>query len=92
MQTQLTNVGSQYGAPMGRPSKPVETPSAKITLRKIRINGGGYDSGGAYWGIGQPLYWAGSDDGKVDMFFRAKDRDAAKDHVRSKVADAKFYR
>lgn len=26
-------------------------------LRRIPINGGGYDSGGAYWGIGAPLYW-----------------------------------
>jgi hypothetical protein len=92
MQQQLTNVASRYGAQMGRPSKPTKATSTKITLRKIRLNSGGYDSGGAYWGIDEPLYWAGSDDGKMDMFFRAKDRDTAKAHVRSKVADAEFYR
>lgn len=64
----------------------------KTSLRKIRIDNGGYDSGGAYWGIGQPLYWAGSDCGTIDLWFRAPTRDDAKDHVRSKFPNARFYR
>lgn len=49
---------SQYGAPMGRPSYGHGAdPTTPFTLRRIRINQGGYDDGGAYWGTGQPLYW-----------------------------------
>lgn len=64
----------------------------KVTLRKIRLDNGGYDSGGAYWGIGQPLYWAGSDNGVVDLWFRASDRDEAKAYVRESFRNARFYR
>jgi hypothetical protein len=50
--------GSFRGAPMGRPAfghggNPIEP----FILRRIRINSGGYDDGGAYWGLGAPLYW-----------------------------------
>jgi hypothetical protein len=47
-------VNCQYGAPMGRSSDHLSglivEPQEKVTLRRIRINSGGYDSGGAYWG------------------------------------------
>ena len=63
----------------------------KVSLRRIRLDSGGYDSGGAYWGIGAPLYWAASEDGAVDMWFRARDRDSAKAIVREKHPGAVFY-
>jgi hypothetical protein len=63
----------------------------KVSLRRIRLNNGGYDSGGAYWGLGGPLYWAGSDCGTVDLWFRAGDRNAAKAHVRDTFPNATFY-
>ena len=51
-------VNCQYGAPMGRPAYGHGAmPTSKFILRRIPINSGGYDSGGAYWGIGAPLYW-----------------------------------
>lgn len=52
-------VNCQFGAPMGRPKygNSGSIPSTSFSLRRIPINGGGYDRGGAYWGIGQPLYF-----------------------------------
>lgn len=81
------------GASMGRPSH-LDLPAAspKVSLRRIRLDSGGYDSGGSYWGIGWPLYWVGSDCGSVDLWFRARDRDAAKAHVKVTVPAATFYR
>lgn len=88
----ITDVNSQYGAPMGRRDKPRGEFYGKVSLRRIRINSGGYDSGGAYWGIGAPLFWACCEDGEYAEFFRAPNRDAAKDHVKLKYPEAKFYR
>ena len=52
----------------------------KFTLRRIRLNRGGYDSFGYYWGVGSPLYEAAVDiDATYEVFhFRASDRRAAK--------------
>lgn len=56
------NVDGRYGAPMGRASDNlsalvIEPRDPPMTLQRVRLNSGGYDRGGAYWGIGQPLYW-----------------------------------
>ena len=89
------NVDSRYGAPMGRRSitqgdvLPTDPP---LSLRRIRLDRGGYDQGGAYWGLGQLLFWCGSDDGYIDYFFRAKDREAAKAKVREDYPEARFHR
>jgi hypothetical protein len=86
-------VSGRYGAPMGRADHGIsDGEPVKLSLRHIRLNGGGYDAGGAYWGLGPRLYWAGSDDGFVDRFFRARNREAAKAHLRLEFPDAKFYR
>ncbi|PZR89762.1 MAG: hypothetical protein DI537_20375 [Stutzerimonas stutzeri] len=66
--------------------------SPKVTLQRIRLDSGGFDPCGAYWGIGSPLYWAATDDGALDSTFRAYDRDAAKEHVRTIIPAARFYR
>jgi hypothetical protein len=55
----------------------------KIYLRKIRINNGGYDDSGQYWGIGAPLYMANSDEWDYPKYFRAYSRDDAKATVRA---------
>ena len=60
----LRDVSSRYGAPMGRRTArafDAELPF-KFHLVRVRINSGGYDSGGAYWGRGEPLYWACTDE------------------------------
>lgn len=70
----------------------VPPPAVRFTLREIRINRGGYDASGAYWGLGDPLYWASPDDGGDDSYFRASTRDAAKDIVRRHYPGARFHR
>lgn len=57
---QFQKVNSRYGAPTGR----MNTGNAPIddikTVRvfRVRLDSGGYDDGGAYWGHGQPIYCA----------------------------------
>ena len=78
---------------------------AKFNLVKIRINNGGYDDRGRYWGTGKPLYQYESIEvlkdasavGIRDISFphghiRANDRDDAKAQVLKKHPDATFYR
>jgi hypothetical protein len=44
------NVSSKYGAPMGRPSDPLESfEGARVQLRAVTLVDGDYDTGGAYW-------------------------------------------
>lgn len=102
----LSKVGGPYGAPMGRPSYdllPGDTNRRKpllFRLYRVRLDAGGYDSGGAYWGIGAPLYCAEAEnpdaacaqDEWIEMFFRAYGRDGAKEIVREKYPAARFYR
>jgi hypothetical protein len=66
----------------------------KFTLRHIRLNNGGYDVNGGYWGNGEPLFWYCSDCGKHSEYIRAISRDAAKSKIRSYYHKTicKFYR
>lgn len=94
MSIKLSQVGSASGSPMGRSERHdiITSDSPKFSLKRIPINRGGYDSGGAYWGIGQPLYWYSDDDGNVSAYFRAADREAAKAHIRKTYPTARFFR
>ncbi len=80
------------GASMGRPSVLPDTFTGKLRLQRIRLDQGGYDKGGAYWGSGNPLYWAGSADGELSYFLRAKDRTTAKARIHEKYPAATYYR
>ena len=75
----LEPVSSRYGAPMGRQDSPsIETMlPAFVRLARVRLDSQGYDSGGAYWGNGAPLYVAQDDDGN---------RQFARGHSRAAVA------
>ena len=86
-------VSCKYGAPMGRHTGPhyLETCAGRLRLVRIPLNSGGYDSGGAYWGLGPPLWYAEDLDGN-SQFFRASTRESAKAYIRSKFPDARFYR
>ena len=91
----LPDVSDRYGAPTGRPNTYPCCSSdqeRKFYLTRVRINRGGYDSGGAYWGLGAPLWWACSEDGKVEHFVRAKDRETAKRYLRETFPAARFFR
>lgn len=74
----------------------------KVRLNKIPINSQGYaDKGWTYYGIGKPLYRAQSEEEiieetgsfwyEVDMEFRAYDREEAKEIVKEKYPEARFY-
>lgn len=71
----------------------------KFSLYHIRLNSGGYDSTGSYWGIGLPLYFAQSDgecdtySGKkeIEFYLRAYNRSNAKGQILAEYPGAKFY-
>src|SRR5436190_18893849 len=85
------------GASHGRPDRvhnPLGQPwlgTERLYLRRLRLDSGGYDEGGAYWGLGEPLYWA-TDGAGVDVFRRARDRPTAKRIILEQYPTARFYR
>lgn len=103
----LCDVSSRYGAPSGRPEfyPDDKTMALKFHLQRVRLDGGGYDSGGAYWGHGEPLYWACSVEqvltsmwvpgreevSSVETYVNARTRDEAKALVRDGYPNAKFF-
>lgn len=93
MKTFITPVSAKYGAPMGRYTGPdyLETEAGKIHLRRVPLDSGGYDRGGAYWGLGAPLWECLDQDGN-GRIFRARNRDAAKAEILSDFPDARFFR
>lgn len=50
----------------------------KMHLARIRLNSGGYDRTGAYWGHGPLLWQFETDDGETFGTLRALTRDQAK--------------
>jgi hypothetical protein len=78
----------KHGASMGRTSRPsgFDTRACRVALRRVRLDSVGYDRGGAYWGIVQPLYWAFQDtgpghDADGELLFRVINRETAKAKV-----------
>ena len=71
---------SEHGAFMGR-AEYNEAPEKARTVRLflVSLDTGGYDNGGAYWGIAEPLWCAIADEDKTGeecyrAFTRAKNR------------------
>lgn len=91
-------VDCRRGAPMGRESGWRESVAendpkpTRVNLSKVRINSGGYDSGGAYWGHGEQLWCASSPNGDWTSYFRAGTRERAKASVLAEMPGAKFFR
>lgn len=83
------------GAALGRPTiqdEPKEY-DGKLTLRKMRLDFGGYDKNGTYFGIGPPtLYWCANEDNTIDFMLRADDREEARDQVMKKYPNARVRR
>lgn len=82
------------GAALGRPTIiNVEQDAApRVRVSRVRLDAGGYDPNGTYFGIGQSLYWIRTDGGEVDFVVRAHDRDYAKAEARNRIPMARFYR
>ena len=84
-----------------RPNEPIssrytgpnylETSAGPLHLQRVRLNSGGYDAGGAYWGVGAPLFYVEDADGN-SQYLRAHDRDDAKCKIRTDWPDARFFR
>lgn len=90
MKTFIHPVSCKYGAPMGRHTGPADL-FGRCYLRRVPLDRGGYDRGGAYWGLGPPLYEVIDQDGS-GWIFRARNRNAAKTVVLSAFPDVTFYR
>jgi hypothetical protein len=53
----IDKVDTRRGAPMGRFGNGARpTDNTRVFRRRVYLDSGGYDKGGAYWGIGNPLY------------------------------------
>lgn len=85
----LPDLDCKYGAPMGR-ARCVDDKAAKCRLFRVPLDSGGYDQGGAYWGIGKPLYCALGED--FQDFTRASDREEAKEIFQAKYPNLRFNR
>lgn len=72
--SQMKKVNCQYGAPMGRAAYGIPQDGEKYRLYHMKLDSGGYDDGGAYWGIGAPLYCAEDVEGDYRQFTRARTR------------------
>lgn len=92
----LPDVGSKYGAPMGRRDTTNDT-SANVEFEVERLVwvDGDYDLGGAYWGSGNPgdhifRFQGESEAGIEEVFVRAKSLEQAKDAVMGRYPNATF--
>lgn len=61
-----------------------------LSVRRVRLNFGGYTSSGRYFGIGSPLYHVTDEEGDVDFWIRARSRGAALAIVRDIYPYARF--
>ena len=81
MAKQFPTVSARYGAPMGRMSAPdLLTAPRSVRLFAVRLDGGGYDDGGAYWGPrprGARLWCARDKDGNEQFTDAATRKEAA---------------
>lgn len=74
MKKQFDAVDCRYGSPMGRAEwRESPTEAKSVRLFRVRLDSSGYDDGGAYWGIGKPL-WCATDDANYRLFCRADSR------------------
>lgn len=88
--------GGRYGAPMGRPVTgrqfEVLPDAPPFHLVRVRLDSGGYDRGGAYWGHGEPLYEFTGPVTDISGFVRGSTRELAKAAVRRIHPAARFFR
>lgn len=90
MNADQAKVYCKYGSPMGRSSCD-RFDDGKVRLYRVPLNRGGYDRGGAYWGLGLPVYCVETIGGEC-AFLRAQNRNEAKAILQKQWGDLKFYR
>lgn len=72
-----------------RAAKGPKNAGPAIAVRRVKLNRGGYDSHGRYFGVGLPLWEYESDDGESTGHVRAAGKAAAKAEVRKKYPTAR---
>jgi hypothetical protein len=77
----LTGIKTSLGLDLGTVERPYGTIEGRVHARKVRLNQGGYDSGGRYYGGGGGLYHVYDDGGGIDVHVRAPSAQAALDQV-----------
>lgn len=87
---QFPKVSCAYGSPVGRSQSPF-LDGHKVRVYRVRIDSGGYDDGGAYWGLGSPLFCAEDGEG-FRQFIRAGDRRSAQVMLRERFEGIVFAR
>ena len=95
MPEKLYNASSIRGAAMGRLDSITEPDfPVKFRLVALRFVDSCYDTGGAYWGMGDPIYhaWGDAEMDEQEMFFRAVSREDAKAQMRIAFPNCRFYR
>ena len=82
------------GAALGRPSIKEEPKdyAGLLYLWHMRLDAGGYDKNGTYFGIGERLYWCANENHTVDFMLRAQDRADARTQVLQVYPKAKVRR
>lgn len=85
---QFEKLDCKRGAPMGRaewrpePPKPIRpTEKKSIRLFNVNLDSGGYDDGGAYWGLPRYNLWCATNDDDYRQFVRADTREKAADDL-----------
>ena len=68
----ICKLDTRLGAPMGRPNVGTKENTIKKSVfdARVRICSGGYDSGGAYWGLGSELRVSYTKDLEYIRFYR----------------------
>jgi hypothetical protein len=83
----LSIAASRFGASLGRSGDALDRDAGNMAARRVTLDPGGYDSGGAYWGIGEPLWRVFDADGG-QAFFRATNKGGAMAQARKGFAHA----
>jgi hypothetical protein len=58
----------------------------KLDIQRVRVNRGGYDASGAYWGVGPDVFIATTADGTREITVRAKSVTGAREKVAVELA------
>lgn len=84
---QLPPVSTQFGAPMGRQEGRSAQPTAPVEVLRMPLDDGGYDSGGAYWGLPNNLFRV-EDGDEFCTYLRAQSKADAIEQFKKAYPDA----
>lgn len=86
----FTERGARFGRVATTPA--CDPDDAPVYLHQLQLDRAGYDEGGAYWGVGERVYWAYRDRPRFSFYLRARSRAEAKDKLRRQHPHIRFKR